>query len=458
MRCVKQRARFLKRLISLTINQTLMLTHNNRILKLFVVLVSWRLWAVTPLEVPDEPCVGYEAWQVQSNVRSSSDGHSNVAYPEANATYWAMSLRGPVGTTAVIHGRYPKARYMAVQVYDSERNVLGAIGDAEMEPDPGENNPFRTGFDQGTYTVRVIIGRSLHVAANTIYTAGRTDVLILYRIYHSNDPNDLTGATFDPELPSVTIDGRLLSTCPPRPIIVPEDLTVWGRLDNADYAGTPPAEPSPAALNPPLWNLEVTDRRTPYYPNADNSYMTALISRRYLTPPFNYDLVVFRFKAPTFANTQAGEPPYLATTDREMRFWSVCQNEPLSTSVVRCVPDSGAASLNGYVSFVISDPSRRPTDEVLRQHGATWLPWGALSPGDSIYNINGNLLDNSTNAYYYGAIIYRQTSPNPNFGQSFAKIAELPRNTWKSAMGEYWPSIGYCTSAQFEAAGPGCIP
>jgi hypothetical protein len=410
-------------------------------------------------QIPDSSCEAYEAWQAQANVRSDALGIRNIAFPEVNGTYWATPLEAPLGTEVLIRGRYPRARYMAFHLYDSERNVVGAINDADINPNPGQNNPFRSGGAQGTYTIRIVFDRQhLLKPPNTIYTGGLTKVLLLYRVYYPDNPNDLAGDAFDPQLPTIIMNGRVLSSCPPRPIITPEDATVWGRLDNGDWAGTVPTEPSPALVrNPPVWNLVVPNRITPFYPSADNSYMYALISREYLRPPHNYDMVVLKFRAPTFTNTQAGEPPYWSNTTRQVRFWSICQYDTISTGAVRCLSDDEAMQRDGFVTLVISDPSKRPSNQVLLQHAASWLPWGALQPGDFVYDINLDVLTNEQPVHYYGTVMYRQTLPNPSFSQSILAVSQLPATQWKSAMGDYWPKIGYCTAAQFNLLGGECI-
>jgi hypothetical protein len=35
--------------------------------------------------------------------------------------------------------------------------------------------------------------------------------------------------------------------------------------------------------------------------------------------------------------------------------------------------------------------------------------------------------------------------------------SKYPRSQWKTSMGDYWPAIGYCTAADFETSGAGCI-
>jgi len=125
--------------------------------------------------------------------------------------------------------------------------------------------------------------------------------------------------------------------------------------------------------------------------------------------------------------------------------------------VVRCVPDNQAATLNGMATFVICDPSYVPSAAVLSQWGATWIPWGAMENGDVIYNAQGEPLTNADGVFYYGVIIYRQTEANPNFIQSIVNAESLPVAARRAAMGEYYPSIGYCTSIAFAQYGAGCI-
>jgi hypothetical protein len=129
----------------------------------------------------------------------------------------------------------------------------------------------------------------------------------------------------------------------------------------------------------------------------------------------------------------------------------------MTTSVVRCSADDQSATLNGYATFVVSDPSKRPSDAVLAQWGATWLPWGALLPTDVIYGVKGNALTNADGVFYYGLLIYRQVEADPNFTQSIANVSQLPVLQRPGAMGEYWPKIGYCRAAAFQNLGAGCI-
>jgi len=402
-----------------------------------------------------DPCAGYQAWQSQTNPRTDAIGDRNVAYPETNATYWSTVLIQPIGTTVTLRGQFPASRYMSFQIYDSHGAILDAINDVSIKPDAGQNNPFRGGIARGTYTVRIVFGRKLAtMLGNTMATAGETGVVLIYRVYYPNNPDDLTGST-NPALPALSIDGVPLSSCPPRPIIAPEATTVWGRLSRTDFAGSKPSVPLLTGMNP-QWNLLMgnPDSTLFPYPNKDNNYMWTLLDRDFLKEPYSFDFAVVRMKAPSVADTQNGMPPYAPA---QVRYWSLCTDDPISTAVIRCVADNQATNVNGFVTFVISDPSKRPAAAILQQWGATWIPWGAMRAEDSVYNINGRQLTNADGVFYYNHLLYRQTLADPIFAESIANVSQLRPTQWKQAMGDYWPAIGYCSRAQFEARGADCM-
>lgn len=72
----------------------------------------------------------------------------NIAYPDAGATYWAAGFRRPPGSKLTLRGRYPHARYMALQTYDILGRGVDALADYQIDPGPGSVNPFRRGADR----------------------------------------------------------------------------------------------------------------------------------------------------------------------------------------------------------------------------------------------------------------------------------------------------------------------
>jgi hypothetical protein len=416
-----------------------------------VLLVSFEVNAQTL--PPDPGCSLGQVWTSQGNPRSDVNGIHNRAFPDWNATYWGTWITAASGSTVTIKGRFPTARYMSLQIYDADQNVLGSIADVDINPDFGQNNPYRQGAVQGTYTVRLVFGNPPRTSIpNTLYAGSVTTVGLGYRIYYPTYLHDLTGDTFAPVLPQIATPEGAQVSCPPRPILTPE-ATVNGRIDNIDFVGTVPEANLPAS-NPPKWGFSVTNPYTRFFPSQDNSYLWATISREYLTNPYKFDMVVVRMLAPTFPNTQEGIAPYAPA---QVRYWSLCQNEPLTTGVVRCAPDGQAKNVNGYVTFVISDPSKKPNDATLNVWGATWLPWGALLPEDAVYDNDHQLHRNADGVFYYGFLLYRQTLARSSFTKSIQEISKLPLSRRAAAMGPYFPSIGYCTAASFQASGSGCI-
>ncbi len=408
---------------------------------------------------PDPGCNTQEAWWVQINGRTDPIGKNNVMLPLEVATYWGTELTGTQGSSVTVEGQFPAARYMSLELYDSTGNTLGDLHDDTINPDPGQNNPYLSGSSTtlGTYTVQLIFGQQPAAPLpNTLYAGSATSVDLMYRVYYPNDsstnPSDLTGGAF-PALPTISVAGVALPTCPPRPIINPQTSTVWGREGQNAFVGVAPTLVIPA-FHTPLWILTAGRSSSSLVENQDDSYMSAVISRQYLTAPFNYDLVVMQMRAPTFTDTQAGVAPY---ANADMRFWAMCTTEILSTGVVRCLADDQAPSVNGLVTFVISDPSNQPSASVLSQWGASWMAWGALEPSDYVYNPKEDTLNNANGVFYYDLVVYRQTLANPSFMRSIANVSQLPLGHQQAAMGAYFPEIGYCKLQDFQIWGAACI-
>ncbi len=425
-------------------------------------LASPRVSAAGPragaIHAPDPGCEGYLAWTKQGNPRTDPTSSKNHNFPEgSDTTYFNTMLpASPLGSVVTIAGRYPRARYVSLQVYVGDV-VLDVVTDTAIQPDPGQNNPYVSGTEQGTFTAYLVYGQKpLVPAPNTIYTQGYTEVTLAYRLYHTTDPDSPAGEAYAPVLPHVWLNGAYMPACPPRPVIEPEDLTPWGRLDNGDWIGTAPAPTQQIAVqNPPTWRI-ASPWGAHYFPNADNYYFATMLSREFLAPHTEDELFVMRFLAPTFPRTRLGQPVWL---DRQVRFWSVCTNDPYTTNVTRCVPDSDALlDSYGFATFVISDPGARPSAAALAEHRARWVAWGALaSAADVMTDRQGQPWGVDTPLHYYNLVMYRQTSASDTFLRSMANIVQYPWWQQRALMGHYWPVGGYCTTDDFEDDGVGCV-
>jgi hypothetical protein len=401
---------------------------------------------------PDPGCTAAQAWLRQYNPQSDPTGQNNVGYPDYNATYWITQISGAAGATVTITGQFPAARYMSFVAYAATTaSTLSSLHDSAINPNAGQNNPFRApgaSSAQGKYTIQLVFGSAPSLpAANTLYAGSQTTIRLLYRVYASTNSSDLTGGA---GLPKV----GLLQSCPVAPVIVPQTSTVWGRLSLTNFAGIAPPASDPAALKP-TWGLVAgADSSSFPYVNPDDNYMLAVLSHAYLNPPYNNQLVVVQFQAPTFPDTETGVPPY---SNANVRYWSLCTDDPISTAVARCLQDAAATPVNGIVTLVISDPGNAPGASVLNQWGAQWIAWGALESSDILYNAEGQVVTNANGVFYYNHLFYRELLPSTSFVHSIAAVSQLPTSLQQQAMGAYWPQIGYCSLSAFTSGGASCI-
>jgi hypothetical protein len=401
-------------------------------------------------------CSKYTGWNGQTNPPTDAAGLANTNFPEASSTsYFGTLLTAPIGTVFTIHGEYPLCRFMALEIYTSDQ-LVGFINDFQINPDPGTNNPFVSGTAQGTFTAYLVFGpQPATPAPNTIYTGTLTTVSLIYRLYHTTNPNDPAGGSTNPVDPLISVGSKTLTNCPVQPIL-PANSTPWDRLDLGDWMGTlPTGSQVLTASADPAWTL-VNPATAHFFPNGADYYMSTMLSRQFLAPNSSENLFVMKFKAATFPNTRAGVPVYAS---RQVRFWSICTDDPYTTNVNRCVPDDATVlDPDGFATFVISDPGSAPSPAALTKYYASWLAWGALDlPTDVVYDRQQKAWGINTPVQYYNSILYRQTLAAASFTQSFYNVAQLPQSEQQAAAGKYWPVSGYCSTAAFETYGAECL-
>src|SRR5690348_10468761 len=59
----------------------------------------------------------------------------NIAYPDADANYWAAGYTIPAGATLQLRGQYPHARFASIQSYNLLGAGVDALVDYEINPD-----------------------------------------------------------------------------------------------------------------------------------------------------------------------------------------------------------------------------------------------------------------------------------------------------------------------------------
>lgn len=353
----------------------------------------------------------------------------NIAWPDQSAEYWAAPFYAAPGSTMTITGDFPLARYMSFHLYEGSFPV-DAVTDFQIEPTSGKN-PYVAGNARalgGTYVLHVAYGqRPAHPAPNTLYAAslnGEPNVagVILYRLYLAQ--GDTTGGVPLPTIQYTRTTGDSALPCP--------DTTAVdnGMVNQAIQSSSLPVEwPSqvPPTSSAPTWGISrsgasptsagpvTVNSGNPFFANFDNVYLSLDAYRD------RGDVVAFRAKAPSFADTARASMMPTA----QLRYWSVCSNDFPTTRYVACTPDQDIRlDADGYFTVVLSDAAHRPTNLLPTDN---WLPAG---PYPDIF------------------VLYRQMLPESSFSQAiaFAPSAAAASET----MGAYYPDTVICTTSAFD--------
>jgi hypothetical protein len=353
----------------------------------------------------------------------------NAAYPDTSATYWSYQYRAVPGTELIIHGTYPVARYFSFHVYQPNAVPIDSIYDSAIRPDAGSRNPFSGPVPRSAtehYTVTVLFTpKPVKPAANTVY-AGQTQIggaenpggTLMLRVYVPRDPSSPQGGVPLPTVTWQTTAGTILGAGGACSSNLPSSNgAVAEELNSLSFpAQAPPT--GPATIS---WGKAKSSPYAGAYGNQQNAYLTATISRD------KGNLVVVHALAPSFPNTSKGQPVYGRD---QVRYWSLCENS-VDTRVISCAPDYQAPLRNGFYTYVISDPSQRPSNATAA-NGVTWLPWGSTDAAS--------------------VIILRNMLPSATFTHAVQDV-DASTNNAQQVMGPYFPSAVYCSTATFERGG-----
>lgn len=391
----------------------------------------------------------------------------NVAYPDESATYWVAVIPNIPGAKLRIDGQYPDARYFSFNVYDPALRPIDGIADQNIAPTDGALNPYtQPGIASGGhYQVQVEFKTKPETpAANTLYS-GATSVsaltipnpltLVLYRIYIPADglpPNagvPLPTLTLETAQGTSVISSQAGCTEPQLSTLIDQlsAIDLNGTLIRINYPDQLDALPLrfPTASYPPTSAvfyglpdvlLRILNNLSPielpaalqgtellsgggFLSNSDAAYTSSAFSRS------DGNIFVLRARAPTWRGANG-----VNFGAENMRYWSICQNEFATQRYVACSADyQTAIDADGFFTVMVSDEADRPANAIA-DNDITWLPW---------------------DPYPDGLLLYRHMLPNPAFAQA---IQNVPFGTDPvSVMGDYFPSVAYCTKATAEAAG-----
>ncbi|WP_157224167.1 hypothetical protein [Nocardia paucivorans] len=338
----------------------------------------------------------------------------NFAFPDTFANYWTTFLPAIPGASLTIHGAFPHARYMSYTAY-SERDVVGSLNDQAIAADSGSVNPFGDGADrEGSargYTVRVV--RSApppNPEVNTLYVGDITgNVPVAYRIYRPDAGFDATGGAGLPRLSVNLPDGthRDLPECiAPTASHDPHAPHSSGQVMRSSGRKTPPHAPD--------WQPFAGGG---LYSNPDNKYLATLLEPG--------RVAVIQARMPSTPATYHKQP---VMGSGQVRYWSLCSNNPASTAVTACVVDDETTlDSDGGYTIVASSSGDRPANAT-GECGIGWLPTDSGSD----------------------LLIMRNMLPSGDFRHS---IQNADPADPESSMGSYYPRVRYVSKADVEAVG-----
>lgn len=390
----------------------------------------------------------------------------NVAFPDADASYWAAYYILPAGAKLQLEGRYPHSRFAAIQSYNLMGSPVDALADYQINPDPGSVNPFRPRVPRTatrrSYTLELLdtsLGewpsmnqRSDMPVRNALHTlpmVGDSPVrLLMYRVFVPDRGRDLRGSVQLPQPRLTLADGTVLTgkaacaallpaqmpTLDPAALQLPKDQYDAMRYQPGVAAWFP-------AKNPPAWRIQYnrpylmalyngpdfhSDDSNPtrlgqssFFPNLFVQYARVVTNRKL------GKVVAFRGRLATTPRTLAGER-YLQSA--QVRYESFCTQESmLTTRVTDCAFDEQIPLRAGRRFVVVaSRRADRPRNATARC-GVTWLDWSSRGDGGRDHD--------------FGSLQMRTMLPSSSFHHSI-QDTRAPGDEHR-VMGSYLPAGRY---------------
>lgn len=375
------------------------------------------------------------AWQLMSN---STD--LNVAFPDANATYWVLPYMLGAGDSISLAGTYPTARYFSLNTYGTDFNTVDTLRDNQIRPNSG-GNPYASvnaaaQLGRGSWTATVVNGAADH-SRNQIRglpAPGKQRIPLGFLIIRVYVPNNAASNNGGVTLPDVTmhLGGSSIHLPPcavpfnPQNYHGPIAAALTSVFDNA--IGKAAANSFPA--NSPEATFVNPASTAGLFPNGDNKYIGAALTYR----PGR--VAVVRGKAPSFPNTRAGASP--AQPGVDLRYWSMCQNDKVSPyPVVACKSDfQTRLDSSGYYTYVVAAPQDMSSSS---NPALTVIPWGSTSVPKKV-------------------VFLRYMLPSQPFYPMTVQAEQANHTDPASTMGAYYPRATYCDVGVLRSRGwQGCF-
>jgi hypothetical protein len=210
-------------------------------------------------------------------------------------------------------------------------------------------------------------------------------------------------------------------------------------------------------LNPLERNVDISTDEVPTNPPyvnilrpATNGYQGAYFNSKtpyvYFRPFAQYGrFVVVHFKAPTFGRVEQGIP---LTGREQTRYWSWCAAQfvsPVNVTQACLMDKQFHLDRDGYATLVISPPGQRPVIDGKRY--PDWLVW----PGGGA-DLNMRQIDPNPVTYPQSPYFMPVSSQYDALDYLRGVLFEQQIKAW---MGPYYPTIKYCSTAQFQKDGCG---
>jgi hypothetical protein len=408
----------------------------------------------------------------------------NVAFPDSNAAYWTTPFAVTNDLTAIIvEGQYVDGRYFSLTAYNNSGGTYtcpnsagesqgSELTDFEIAPDQGSENPFQMAVlppPIGTYTA--MLKHPLAVAGANVLpmpdstctppptTTGPLPSDVGFLVLRAYLPN---GGFDQVPLPNISLQyssGEVvtLPQCRRSPLngaeigqfssavsAIQQFLTFTPPASRSAVLPVPCGLPGAQACPPDLEFYRPTDSATnSFFPNNDNKYIAALVR------PKPHQVLLMRAMGATHTPGTTAEQWQPSMVD--LRYWSMCSNvyrppysvvsiqEPGGETILGCAADLDTAlDSTGYYTYVVSSVEDRPSNAVLNDNYATWLPFSATQPHARHLMILRNMLGDD----------FSNSVQNCAQGTDSTAIAEC-----EASMGAYYPQTATCPAATFKKGG-----